>query len=417
MSDMPSAGSSVQLRGIELDEAAIRAHVMRPEHLAGTFSDRGPEGMAPVEAPAIRAGVVYEFDRDYFTLELAAALENSVAGYTLVMAHSDRNSGWSLTAPWQWAKEPQDGGELWLDDPRMHIASCSKIVTAIAMVKLLTRTGLSYDSKIINLLPRYWAKGPNVDQITFAELMTHRSGLNYELASSASDFEFMKAQIAAGTSHVGDYWYQNMNFGLCRILIPTIQGYLPVDWAPGNDAAWDRVTLDFYQDYVKKWVFEAGVSAAADESAPAYGGGAPTLTHAPEDALAYDFPVLGQGWNSGDLTTMAGGAGWHMSASYLLSLMGTFRRSGTIVTPAQAEAALRRGFGIDWPVDTPMGPFYVKNGLWGNRGGQVEQCVAFFLPANTELVLLVNSPVGPPPESKFLLRLVSELVRKSIRPR
>ena len=34
----------------------------------------------------------------------------------------------------------------------------------------------------------------------------------------------MKSEIAAGTQNLGKYSYQNMNFGLCRILISTING-------------------------------------------------------------------------------------------------------------------------------------------------------------------------------------------------
>ena len=56
--------------------------------------------------------------------------------------------------------------------------------------------------------------------------MTHTSGLNYNVKSSHSDFGFMKSQIAAGTMNVGKYWYQNMNFGICRILMSVISNFI-----------------------------------------------------------------------------------------------------------------------------------------------------------------------------------------------
>src|SRR6185437_47986 len=34
-----------QLRGVDIDEAAVRAHVMWPDHLRGAASDRGREGV------------------------------------------------------------------------------------------------------------------------------------------------------------------------------------------------------------------------------------------------------------------------------------------------------------------------------------------------------------------------------------
>lgn len=55
-------------------------------------------------------------------------------------------------------------------------------------------------------------------------------------------------------------------------------------------------------------------------------------------------------------------------------------------------------YGIDIIGSTQLGKFYGKNGLWSN-GSQVEQCVAFFLPENMELVVLINSPIGTPQSS------------------
>ena len=218
----------------------------------------------------------------------------------------------------------------------------------------------------------------------------------------------MKEQIAAGTTDLGQYSYQNMNFGLCRILISTINGNIPVDWTlpskggpgPVLDPLWDWITLSAYQAYVN-----------ANEFAPA-GVSGPTLTHDPADALAYNFPVSGNGWNSGDLTTMAGGAGWHMSVDELLDVMGTFRRSDTIMTPADAQTLLNDSFGIDWTMTTQLGTYYAKNGMWSDGSGHKEQSVAFYLPFEMELVLLVNSPVTS--LDSFLYTIVSNAYTSNI---
>jgi CubicO group peptidase (beta-lactamase class C family) len=255
---------------------------------------------------------------------------------------------------------------------------------------------------------RYWVKGQNVGQITFADLLTHTSGLAFGFTNSRSDFEWMKSQIAAGTTNLGQYNYQNMNFGLCWILLATIDGTIPVDWTlpewlgwlfgpEGTDIFWDLITIRAYAAYVASQVFApAGVTG-------------PDLIHDAADALAYNFPVTGNGWNSGNLTSMAGGAAWHMSVDEVLKVMATFRRGGTIVSTAQAQAMLDDGFGIDWSVTTPLGRYYAKNGIWENsNSGQREQSVAFFLPLNMELAVLVNSPVGEGPAGQFLYTVVSD---------
>src|SRR6266702_415792 len=105
---------------------------------------------------------------------------------------------------------------------RLHLASVSTFLTAVGLVKLLKSKGISYAAKIINYLPSYWSKGPTVDTVTFRHLLTHTSG--FSTGSSASDYAFMKGKVAAGVGSIGGYDYENMNFGLCRILIPIING-------------------------------------------------------------------------------------------------------------------------------------------------------------------------------------------------
>jgi hypothetical protein len=400
-----AAAAFERIRGVKIDEAAIRSHVLRPKNVVRVISDRGREDAPAIEHIPPVPGFIYELDVNGLIQTLETALNNSSAGYSLRLR---QNGATIAAADLSCAKEPQDGTESWTADIRMHVASCSKIITAIAMTKLLNNKGMSYDAPIIDYLPGYWTKGPNVDQITFAELMTHTSGLAYGNTSDRSDFEFMKEQIAAGTTDIGQYSYQNMNFGLCRILISTINGNIPVDWTlpskggpgPVLDPLWDWITLSAYQAYVN-----------ANEFAPA-GVSGPTLTHDPADALAYNFPVSGNGWNSGDLTTMAGGAGWHMSVDELLDVMGTFRRSGTIMTPADAQILLNDSFGIDWTMTTQLGTYYAKNGMWSDGSGHKEQSVAFYLPFEMELVLLVNSPVTS--LDSFLYTIVSNAYTSNI---
>jgi|HubBroStandDraft_3_1064219.scaffolds.fasta_scaffold15640_3 hypothetical protein len=420
------AGVLDQLRGVDIDDAAVRAHVMRPDNLLGVSSDRGPEGVpaedvalpppAPVPGPGPVPGpipgpgpvpgpapVVYSFDAAGFIQELEEMLTPNVAGYSIRLNENGSPIG---QASQNWAKEPQDGSEAWTPDTRMHVASLSKIVTAAAMTRLLGAAGISPDVPIIGHLPAYWVKGPNVNSITFADLLTHTSGLAFGATNSRSDFPWMKEQIAAGTTHLGQFSYQNMNFGLCRILLATINGNVPVDWLllesqggllpPGYiDNLWDSSTIRAYASYVADEVFAPSAVTGPD------------FTHDPADALAYNFPVTGNGWNSGDLTTMAGGAGWHMSVDELLQVMATFRRGGTIVSPDQAQVMLEDGFGIDFSVATPLGTYYAKLGGWNDNAGHQEQGVAFYLPLNMELVVLVNSPVIGEPIKDLLYPFVS----------
>ena len=96
------------VRGVKLDEAAVRGHVIRPSHVQEVVSSRGlEEGIAHIESPFPASTVFpYDFDVDGFGKALHAALKDSVAGYVLQL----RQHGQTIyTLQWNWAKRPWDG--------------------------------------------------------------------------------------------------------------------------------------------------------------------------------------------------------------------------------------------------------------------------------------------------------------------
>jgi CubicO group peptidase (beta-lactamase class C family) len=332
-----------------------------------------------------------------FTAAFHAHFKDQVAGYAMQLR---KNGAPIETLIWNWADNPSDGAKGWNLDTRMHVASISKLVTAMAMTKLLDDKNISYDAKIVDHLPKYWAKGTNVDKITFRNLMTHTSGFR---AGGATDYESMKSFVATGVSlsNYGVPSYENMNFGLCRILIAILDGAVAKDalFPVVNDQVWDAVTITAYAKYVHASVLApAGVTNG-------------TLDHAAGMALAYMAPPsnLSAGWNSGDLGTVSGAAGWHLSVNEVLNIMGTFRRKGTIMSQAKAQGMIANMFGLDEHLTTPAGDLYNKNGRWTQYGpnGPTEQGVAYFLPENMELVVFVNSMVGP--KQEFLRGAVDTL--------
>jgi CubicO group peptidase (beta-lactamase class C family) len=388
--------------GFVFDRPGATAHVMQPPNTHGVISSRGlEEGTAKFAPRGKPAGVTLSFNTDGFVAALNAALANITAGYVMQL----RQHGQPIaSAQVGWAKEPADGSESWAQSVRMHIASCSKLITAIAMTRTLAAHNLPASTKIIDYLPTYWAMGPNIDQITFAQLMTHTSG--FRVNGSDMSYPTMKALIAAGvtTANLGVYSYQNTNFGICRILLPVMNGTIPANttFPPATeDQDWDFATVAAYAAYVAQNLFQ-----------PA-GASGPTLTHPDSDALAYTFPPSA-GWNSGDLTTESGGAGWHMSVDDLLDVMGCFRRQSTIMSPAAAQTMLDDSFGIDLIESTNLGTLYNKNGLWESGAGQTEQSLAYFLPRDMELVVLANSSIGNP--GQFFRDVVTNIYLDNIAP-
>ncbi|WP_373552827.1 serine hydrolase domain-containing protein [Haliscomenobacter sp.] len=366
----------------------VNAHVIDPVELRGVISDgEEPERLRPfVGRPRLQIHGLPKLNVNGFGQDLHARIKDNVTGYAMQLR---KNGAPIYTLIWNWAKTPTDGGQGWKIDTRMHVASVSKYITAVAMVKLLDSKGISLDAKIINYLPAHWVKGPKVNLVTFRQLLTHTSG--FASNSSQSNYNFMKQMVAAGALTNGSGDYENMNFGICRLLLAVINGNIPQNFNAGplTDQVWDIISINAYKNYCQTFIFNpAGVANASFVPLPAY-----------KNALAYKFPHNGEkGWNSGDLSSMAGGAAWRLSVDDLLKVMDHVRRRNTILQAGRTQQALDAKLGIDVIKPTPAGNLYSKNGSWSN-GGRSEKSVIFFMPEGMELVVLVSSKVGADDDS------------------
>jgi CubicO group peptidase (beta-lactamase class C family) len=345
--------------------------------------DESKETRLSVPAKRVTFKKTPKLDVGAFGTAMHTLLKDNVVGYMLQVRKTDQLV---YNLIWNYAQTPADGNKGWNENTRMHVASVSKYLTAVSLVKLLDAKKISYDAKIADYLPTHWSRGANIDKITFRHLLTHRSG--FSTGGSSSDYAFMKQRVANGVPAVGGYDYENMNFGLMRILIPIINGDVPktasfVSDAALNDQAWDAVTLYHFKSYMQAKVFSpAGVSNVG-------------FSPAAPNALAYKFPNTGaKGWNSGDLASVAGGAAFRLSTKELLDVMGAIRRKNTIIPADKAQYILDNYFGIDQVIETPAGKIYNKNGAWGTGDGKTEQCVAYFMPDDVEIVVFVNSKIG-----------------------
>jgi CubicO group peptidase (beta-lactamase class C family) len=200
------------------------------------------------------------------------------------------------------------GTEPYSIDTKMHIASMSKTITAMAFVQLASRKGIRTTDKIRPYLPPSWAVGENIDQITFWQLFNHRSGI-VGLGGNCKNGSYdenvyggLKQLIASGVkqANMRQYCYQNANIGLMRVLIPAILGYQ----FTGNDATDDQETVSRYIAYVRQQVLEkAGITNAL----PTYPDNDPTL--------CYSSPYIPtqQGWNPGSFFSVVGAYGWYLT--------------------------------------------------------------------------------------------------------
>src|ERR1051325_5861104 len=164
------------LHTLGLTEEMVRDHVIRPDHVKAAalrveLRDAGDGDDDPSNPPP-PSGLFYRLNTQKLKSDLHALLSGCVVGYSMQL----RRYGQTVfNQQWNWSRTPGDGGVAWTSGIPMHVASVSKLITAMAMTKLLYSRNISPDALILPWLPKYWRKGPGVNQITFRQLLTHTS--------------------------------------------------------------------------------------------------------------------------------------------------------------------------------------------------------------------------------------------------
>src|SRR5215471_3149532 len=125
-----------KIRKFALDETKVRAHIMRPENVMDIISHPGLAGVTyrPTFDFSFQFGLYYHLDVKGFCDALDAALRKNVSGYVMALRQHGRTI---CTRQWNWAKTPTDGSESWTPHVSMHIASCSKLITAMGLIRAL----------------------------------------------------------------------------------------------------------------------------------------------------------------------------------------------------------------------------------------------------------------------------------------
>jgi CubicO group peptidase (beta-lactamase class C family) len=289
--------------------------------------------------------------------------------------------GWAR-APWEKAYP----SVKWTLETSTAVASVSKTITAVALLKLWEERGKGFSldgpfwPHIRTICP---GASREARQVTIRQLLQHRSGFKRKHCTSPQQLEELLVQplaYEAGTH----YSYDNTNFYAARLVLEQI----------------GRVR---YTAYVKEHVlWPMGITHMdthfrADAPTCGYGKAGSTRPGIPFDL---------------ECDATAGAGGWHASAADLgRFLVGL--RDHKVLSPATTAMMYRDLLG--WDISKPG---WEKNGglVWdegsrpGSRAGGVRATI-FHFPDDMDAVLLINSRVADAPE-KVLGQAWKDSMRK-----
>jgi CubicO group peptidase (beta-lactamase class C family) len=325
---------------------------------------------------------------------IAARLEGKVVGYACTVgsaslgAFSHGEARTSANAP----------ARMFLPSTKIPVASVSKVVTAIAAIRVLAKHNVSLDSGIGGHLPSDWKLDPYVAAITFRELLSHRSGIkdygnNDQSYATLKNFFTQSVDPTKNTDcqpasvvnppdpinpklmdpknpKLKKPCYSNYNFGIFRVLLPMIDGFVD---DPANRAA---MLAAAYIKIVEKNVFEPVGALGVDAKPPATGPQANAY------AFSYKYPGTTSGYDWGDDSSGVGAAGWYLAIDDIAKVLYSLNRNdGRILTSAQLQDMQTTPLGWDRTTDSAGYRWVEKNGGWkSGNGTTISTSIALFGP-------------------------------------
>lgn len=335
-----------------------------------------------------------EFSMDLFERNIRTAVGPFVSGFafTINQAGNFVREGFG-----GWARTSADPPETPHSPLREQVlASVSKTITGVAMLRALQDANIPVSTPISGFLPANWARGPNANQLTFEQLLTHESDLCSPCPGAnnlSSQWAGLRTRISQPFVLPSAYDYENANFGLMRILIPRVHGFVGgqsvalADQTFVTDADRALAHATSFENYVRARVFAPmGIDGRCSSSASP-----PTLL--------YFFPHADQpGWDEASQLLGCGGFGWNLSSRELGAFMAHLRYTETVLS-AETRKAMDTGF-FGWADPSQrsyatgaFGTYHSHAGDWTRPTGEAHTCIMKF-PINVEVSLVINSQRG-----------------------
>jgi len=353
-------------------------------------------------------GIQINFER--IGLLMFTRLQNKCVGYGFAIFHNGKlikhgNGGFARRSPDTTPKH-----ELpFEDDTRIDIASCTKTVVAIAVLKALEMKGKTDAELIYKYLPTNWKVPASVKALTFQDLLSHHSGLK---KSDSGDYDGMRKVIEAGVSpdydpEDGDY--QNINFAMCRILLPYIIAAPQMKPFENDPKKAGLVTAAAFSQFIRDYVFKpAGINKPIQFKPWHESGDLSKL------ALHYSYQdATVAGLEPHDHTLDAGAGGLYVNAIELAQVMAALENNKLLAVNTR-QMMKQHNLGI---FRVGNSAYWTHNGGFKDNKGRGIGSRLVLCPNNIQIAIVINSASNATGDTFDIVRdAVEDSVSKQFKP-
>lgn len=323
-----------------------------------------------------------EFDMDLFEANVVAALGNQWVGYAFVINQNGQLARDGVSGNWKQGRENKAAD---LTSP-MYLASVDKTIGTTALIIAMREygTGLQsmLNSSIGPYLPDVLGASPQVRNLRFIDLLTHRTGFPQTVNASLANMKVLASSNSV--SRNAPFAYSNVNFYFIKYLIFRMAGQ-NLNGLLTEDEQQAKIK-QFYAGYAKSKIFDpAGITSATSISSSVLG-----YRNGDDPSVA--------GWFIGDVSDMLGSGGLYMSALDIARFQAYLNNTQSLLSNQERASMYLNylGWGDINPLTSPIvgsqGTYYSKQGSYINNQGQGVRTLIMTFPKNkVEVVFLANS--------------------------
>ena len=353
-----------------MSNSGVGALSMVGFHPSGAYaivSDADPAGKAH---PVLSSGGK-KFSLDTFAATLKTQLDGStICKYGFVARYKGAIRAWA-SGPKRTAANPPEQAFSVFD--WFNPASVAKTVTAVALLHVIGKKGLTIEEKIYKWLAKAWNIPQSIKTISVKELLHHTSGIRL----GGYTYAELQAVVEAGINMEDkeDASYKNTNYALARIVTAYLAGHKT------SDADQGTATAQKFIAYCQTNIFDPL--------------GIPDVEWKPDADEPTEFypepPGNSGGTSYGDWSLRPGSAGSHLSLAELSIFIEKLAGTNVLLPQAMRTQMDNEGLGVG-KHGSGKGEYCSKGGYFpGSMNGGAELHSAIYKYTNgVQLAIVYN---------------------------